>query len=244
MPGRIQSYSFFCQSNNQYEKMVPPNSSLVSVVVFHPHPLLRTGICEVLAGRDHIEVCGLAGDLPSLRERLAGVPRAVLVAGGFSASQYAELRRLTTSHLSRAVLFLVSDPEELFIVSESVPGRPYGFLQVSAAPHLIAAAIVKLARGVTVVDPGLRPVTRELLDQFEGLSTREMQVLRHLAWGRSNAEIADALYISIHTVKKHVAQIIRKMQVNCRTGAIGKAYRIGMLPRGFGRLEVSRVNEP
>ncbi|MFP4346117.1 MAG: LuxR C-terminal-related transcriptional regulator [Anaerolineales bacterium] len=82
------------------------------------------------------------------------------------------------------------------------------------------------------VSPTAPPSPKEV-DQsalIEALSERQMEVLRHLALGLSNQEIADALYIAESTVKSHVNAILRKLDVDNRTAAVVRAQALGILP--------------
>jgi LuxR family maltose regulon positive regulatory protein len=65
----------------------------------------------------------------------------------------------------------------------------------------------------------------------EPLSARELEVLQHIAEGRTDREIADRLYLSLYTVKVHARNIYGKLGVNKRTQAVAKARELGILPR-------------
>ncbi len=99
---------------------------------------------------------------------------------------------------------------------------------------LIAAAFLGLgiALGVRLTarrHPPVPPGNPRVVDAL-GISPRELGVLRELAAGRSNKEIAIALDVSPNTVKTHVARLFRKLDVGRRTEAIGRARDLGLLP--------------
>lgn len=107
--------------------------------------------------------------------------------------------------------------------------RPHGVLAADAGGERIAAAVHAMAHGLHVSDralllpPGASPL------EAEPLTARELQVLELMAKGLANREIAQALGISSHTAKFHVAQILEKMQAATRTEAVRQALRLGFI---------------
>jgi ATP/maltotriose-dependent transcriptional regulator MalT len=80
-----------------------------------------------------------------------------------------------------------------------------------------------------VADAEAAPAPRPLPGTPERISTREMEVLRLIAAGRSNREIADALFLSEATVKSHLTRVHRKLGVRSRTHAVARARELGLL---------------
>jgi DNA-binding CsgD family transcriptional regulator len=107
--------------------------------------------------------------------------------------------------------------------------RPQGVLAADAGGERIAAAAHALAHGLHVSDRALAlpPAASPL--EAEPLTPRELQVLELMAKGLANREIAQALGISAHTAKFHVAQILEKMQAATRTEAVRQALRFGFI---------------
>lgn len=104
-----------------------------------------------------------------------------------------------------------------------------GYMRKDAEPEMLLAAIRAVARGRTFIDPS---VANRVIAEDDNLTVRERDVLRQLALGRSNQEIAEALYISSETVKTHVGHLFGKLRVDNRAQAIVQA-----LKRGLVRLE-------
>jgi DNA-binding NarL/FixJ family response regulator len=114
-----------------------------------------------------------------------------------------------------------------------------GFLLKDSDPELLLEAVRALHRGHGLVDP---QVTTRLIHRFATLSPapdtdarqrltpRELEVLRHLARGLSNADIAGALTIEEGTVKNHVASLLRKLGLPTRVHAVIYAYEHGLAP--------------
>jgi DNA-binding NarL/FixJ family response regulator len=122
-----------------------------------------------------------------------------------------------------------------FMPIDAVPDRPLGRLPVDAGDTQLAAAVSALAHGLsvslpeavhprhTVVSPA---PTQELA---EPLTARELEVLELMAKGLANREIAEALGISSHTAKFHVAQILDKTGSATRTEAVRQGLRLGLI---------------
>jgi DNA-binding NarL/FixJ family response regulator len=112
-----------------------------------------------------------------------------------------------------------------------------GYLLKSMPPEDILAGVRPAARGQTTLAPAL--VRRLLSDHVSGrlqadprlqrLNARETEVLRHVAAGRSNAEIASALFVGEGTVKTHVAGILHKLGLRDRVQAAVAAYELGLV---------------
>ncbi len=126
--------------------------------------------------------------------------------------------------------------EDLFETSEyrnDVKAR----LPANATAAEVLAAIQAAAEGLVILTSAQAeslflhpPVRQNAPPMIETLTARELQVLRSLAQGSPNKEIADQLGISEHTVKFHVASILGKMQVASRTEAVSQGIRRGLIP--------------
>jgi two-component system, NarL family, response regulator LiaR len=104
-----------------------------------------------------------------------------------------------------------------------------GYVRKDAEPEILLAAVRAVARGKPHIDPG---VSRQLVHAGaagEELKARELDVLRQLALGRSNREIAGALGIGEETVKTHVGHVLGKLQVENRAQAIVQALKRGLV---------------
>lgn len=104
-----------------------------------------------------------------------------------------------------------------------------GYVRKDAEPETLLAAVRAVAHGKTFIDPSL---ARQLLGGHGGrdeLTAREREVLRHVALGKSNREIGDALFISEETVKSHVGSLLMKLQVANRAQAIVQALKRGLV---------------
>jgi len=106
-------------------------------------------------------------------------------------------------------------------------GGAAGYIRKDAEPETLLAAVRAVAAGKTYIDPA---VSKHILLQpasgYDELTPRETDVLRQLALGRSNKEIATALIIGEEAVKSHVGSVFAKLQVENRAQAIVRAIRL------------------
>jgi len=216
---------------------------MIRVVLADDHTLVREGIRSLLALVDDIALVGEAGDG---EEALAVVeatrPDVVLLdmrmPKGDGCFVVAELAR--RGILPPTLILTTFDDDEA--VLEVVRAGARGFLLKDVTLERLVAAVRALAAGETMIQPALTarasrelaargtsaPPGAESANETE-LTTREREVLRLLAAGYSNREIAKALFVAEGTVKNHVSNILTKMGVRDRTRAVLKAAEWGVL---------------
>lgn len=139
---------------------------------------------------------------------------------------------------TRTLILTTFADDELLL--DSVRAGACGYLLKSMPPEDIRAAVRSAASGQTAVAPALVDrLLREHADRrvprsrvLDLLTTRETEVLREIAAGRSNGEIAATLYLGEGTVKTHVASLLRKLEVRDRTQAAVAAYELGLVSPG------------
>jgi len=215
------------------------------VLLVDDQELVRSGFAMLLGAQDDVEVVGEAGDGATAVEQAAALqPDVVLmdvrmpVMDGIEAT-----RQITTANPACRVLVLTS-----FDLDEHV----YAALNAGASGFLLKdTPAADLVRGVQVVAAGdalLAPsVTRRLIEEvapagggaprtnppgLDDLTAKEREVLEHLARGKSNAEIADAMFVSEATVKTHVGHVLDKLGVRDRVQAVVLAYEAGVVRPG------------
>jgi DNA-binding NarL/FixJ family response regulator len=208
------------------------------VVIADDQPLMRAGFKTVLEATGSIEVVAEAGDgEEAIRAAETHAPDVILMdirmprVDGLEAT-----RRLPRQR----VLILTTFGLDEYIV-EALRAGASGFLLKDARPQELVAAVKAVAAGDAVLSA---PVTRRLLDQvahrlpapvkredgaLADLTDRELEVLRLLAGGLSNAEIAAALVVSEATVKSHVSNLLGKLGLRDRVQAVILAYETGLV---------------
>lgn len=208
---------------------------MIALLICSPVPALRAGLRALLAGDGDITVVDAAAGLP---EALPPEVRVIVATSG--ALDLAD-RDLGTD---RAVLLVTgSAPVEDQRDARVLPGlglRAWGILSSEATAEALRAAVRALAEGLVVVSPEVQALLLAGEDAdveedadggvVERLTGREGEVLRLLAQGLTNKEIAAALRISEHTVKFHVSSIYGKLGASNRTEAVRKGARRGWVP--------------
>jgi DNA-binding NarL/FixJ family response regulator len=213
--------------------------SPVRVLLVDDQALFREALATLLEVRSEIEVVGEAGDgEQALRRAAEARPDVVLmdlrmpVLDGIAATG-----RLRAEHPEIKVLALTTfdSDEEVFA---ALRAGAVGYLLKDVSGDRLVEAVLAAARGESVLQPSVaaKVVARvvQLPDPSAGvpaspLSDRELEVLRHLADGRSNREIARALFLTEGTVKNHVTSVLAKLGVRDRTQAALHAHRMGLL---------------
>ena len=220
----------------------------VRLLVVDDHTLFRRGLVALLASDATLEVVGEAGDAAeAVRRAQALQPDVVLLdnhlPGATGIQSLAELKAAAPA--ARVVLLTVSEDDQ--DLQAALRGGAHGYLLKTIDGEALGAAIHRVMRGEPVVSPELvgklyaalqAPAKIPVAPHAPAtpgspqLSAREHEVLRHIALGASNKEIARALDIAETTVKIHVQHILRKLGVSSRlqaalaAGARGAAARL------------------
>jgi two-component system, NarL family, response regulator LiaR len=207
----------------------------IRVALVDDHRVVQTGLRSYLESFDDIEVIGAASSGEEALEKLEGwLPDVVVMdlrmPGGMDGIEATRRVRALSPHTQ--VVVLTAHTDEARVVAALRAGA-IGYVRKDAQPEVFLAAVRGAARGQSVLDPAVAgSVLQELLrggGLIEALSERETEVLRQLAHGRTNREIADALHVSEETVKTHVGNILSKLQLGHRTQAVIYALKQGLL---------------
>jgi DNA-binding NarL/FixJ family response regulator len=218
------------------------------VLVDH-QAMVRTGLRLILDAAPGLTVVGEAADgAAALRTVAARCPDVVVMSVSLPVLDGIETtRRLTEADPGRRVLLLAGE-DDGDVLFRALAAGTRGYLLKSAAADDLVRAVRTLAAGEALLSP---QVTRRVIDSFAGprrstydptLTPRETEVLRLLARGLSNAEIADRLVVGGATVKTHVARVLTKLEVRDRAHAVVYAYEHGLVTPardGARRDEVS-----
>ncbi|MFI0151601.1 response regulator [Streptomyces lydicus] len=211
--------------------MTCERTAAVRVLLADDHPVVREGLCAMLASDPGIEIAGQAGsgeEAVTQAERLA--PDVVLLdlrMGGMDgvAATGHILRR---SPRSRVVI--VTTYEDDGDILRAVEAGAAGYLLKGTSRAQLVEAVHAAARGETVLTPSLAgKLVRARTEVAPLLSGRECEVLRLVGQGLSNAEIGRELFIGEATVKTHLLRAFRKLGVADRTAAVLTALERGLL---------------
>ncbi|GAA3151304.1 DNA-binding NarL/FixJ family response regulator [Kribbella aluminosa] len=212
----------------------------LSVVVVDDEPLIRSGLRAIINAEEDLTVVGEAGDgaevLPLVRRTGADV---VLMDVRMPAVDGIQATRLLLDSLDPAPrVLVVTTFENDDYVYDALRAGASGFLLKRTPPDDIVAAIRTVARSESLLFPeAIRALALAHagapaptgLDEYQ-LTEREQEVLRLMARGLSNAEIAAELILGLQTVKTHVANVLSKLNARDRTQAVIRAYESGFVP--------------
>jgi DNA-binding NarL/FixJ family response regulator len=137
-------------------------------------------------------------------------------------------RRVLAARPSVRVIALTASMDEARMLGVLRAGAD-GYVRKDAAPETLLAAVRAVANGKTYIDPAIGHQLLAAHAAGESLTSRETDVLRQLALGLSNKEIAAALAVSEETVKTHVGHVLSKLQVENRAQAIVQALKRGLV---------------
>lgn len=215
----------------------------IRLVIVDDQEMVRAGLKLVLESRPEIEVVGEADDGDTAVELVGEVEADVVLMdvrmprmNGVEAT-----RRICEAGGPRVLILTTFDLDEY--AYDALQAGASGFLLKETPTDGIVEAITHVHHGDAVVAPS---TTRRLLDHFTGspsrsprshallarleeLTAREREILRLIAQGLSNAEIAEELVIAENTVKTHVSRILMKLELRDRVQAVVLAYQTGLV---------------
>ncbi len=206
----------------------------IRLVLVDDHTVVRRGLHTFLASFPDIEVVGEAASGEAALENLEKwlpdvVVMDLLMPGGIDGIEATRRVRQLSPHSQVVVLTAYTD--EARVVAALRAGA-IGYVRKDAEPELLLTAVRAAARGQSMLDPAIAgSVLQELLGGIEhdGLTEREMSVLRLLAHGRSNRAIAAELVVGEETIKTHVGNILSKLHMSQRTQAVVAALKQGLI---------------
>jgi DNA-binding NarL/FixJ family response regulator len=222
----------------------------IRVLLVDDQPLLRTGFRFILEAEPDVTVVGEAGDgAQAMEQSRALMPDVVLMdvrmpgTDGIEATRRIVKEAPPSAHVPKVLVLTTFDLDEYIV--EALRAGASGFLLKDVPPDELVQAIKVVAAGDAIVAPS---VTRRLLDMFaarlpsaqqqatparlDRLTERELEVLRLIAKGMSNAEIAAELVVSETTVKTHVGNVLTKLGLRDRVQAVVLAYETGLIIPG------------
>ena len=207
------------------------------LVLIDDHPLVLQGIEVVVQCQQDMEVvgtanCGEAG-IKIMEEFQPDIAMVDLRLPGEYGLDIIKKARQIAPQCRFIVLTSYTNRTD---IKRAMSEKVEGYILKEAMPEEILNAIRLVAKNRTYLDPVIVQtlLSQDKDDPIEQLTPREMEVLEYLATGMSNRDIAAALYVTEYTIKKHVGQILDKLELSDRTQAALYAYS-----KGLGQCNVS-----
>jgi len=201
---------------------------MTTVLICDDHRLVREGLSrsvQAVPGVDRVDTAASGEEVlarwPMERQDLVLMDVHMPGLGGVEA-----VRRLVQAHPTANVVMLTGAADRE-AVAMAISGGARGFLHKDVSREELCAAVANALAAAELMDA----LTERVPTQPSGpdLTEREMQVLRGMAAGKSNAQIGRELYLSEDTIKTHARRLFRKMRVNDRAQAVASGFRLGLV---------------
>ena len=208
------------------------SASPIRIVIADDHGVVRRGLRQLLDAEQGLEVVAEARDLDSARRYVRGHHPDVLVLDlnlpeGLSLGAIPDLR----AEFPETEIVVLTMQNEPAYAREALGAGALGYVLKEAAESELVEAVRRAAMGDTYLNPrlGARVAAEPPPGLPDGLSEREVEVLRMIALGHTNAEIAQQLYLSVRTVETHRAHIQQKLGLGSRSELVRYALERKLL---------------
>lgn len=221
--------------------VVDTESPKIRVIIAEDERLTRDALARLLALEDDLEIVGQAADGENawklVRERTPDVLLTDINMPKLNGIELTQRVKKEMPHIGVCILTIYHDDANVF---QAIKAGATGYVLKDSPIEETVAAIHAIAEGGSRLHPGIaarvlaefnRISMQRTADMrlFSELTDREIEVLKEVATGKRNREIADTLFISEKTVKNHISNILFKLQVNDRTEAAMIAARGGLV---------------
>jgi two-component system response regulator NreC len=207
----------------------------IGIVIADDHAVVRRGLRQILGDEPGFEILAEAGDLDAARRYVRGHHPDVLVLdvnlpGGSSITKIPEIRAESPD---TAIVVLTMQNEPAY-ARQALSAGALGYVLKEAAETELVEAVRRAAVGDRFLNPrlGARVAAEPPPGPPDGLSEREVEVLRMIALGHTNAEIAERLYLSVRTVETHRAHIQQKLRLGSRAELVRYALEHKLVQAG------------
>ena len=208
----------------------------IRVLIVDDHAVVRAGLRLLLDAQDDIETVGEAGDArEAIFEARSTKPDVVLMDVVLGDKSGIDVTPELIHEQPQARVLVLSLQDDRRHVREAFAAGAHGYVLKEAADTELVTAVREVARGASYVHPGLgaRMAAADAAAAdaagHDPLSDREREVLRLLALGHTNQEIAEMLFISVRTAETHRAHIMQKLRLETRAELVRYALAQGLL---------------
>jgi two-component system, NarL family, response regulator LiaR len=204
---------------------------MTSILLVDDHRVVTRSLKAYLESFPDLTVAGIASSGEELLEHVERwrpdvILQDLLLPGGIDGIE--TTRRVLARWPDAKVIALTALVDEARMMGVLRAGA-LGYVRKDAEPEILLAAVRTVSRGKPYIDPGVSRHLGHAGPSPDDLTARELDVLRQLAFGRSNKEIARSLAIGEETVKTHVGRVLGKLQVENRAQAIVQALKRGLV---------------
>jgi DNA-binding NarL/FixJ family response regulator len=211
----------------------------IRILIADDHALVREGIRALLSLCDDLEVVGEAGDGKEALDATRRLdPDVVLMDINMPGLGGLEATLAIRSENHRAKILILTQYDDREYVTRFLKSGASGYVLKKAAGSELASAVRAVHRGGLVLDPSLArevvspaapPAGTGTDDGYESLTDREKQVLKLVAEGNSNKEVAQLLGISVKTAMSHRERVMQKLRIHNRTDLVKFALKQGVI---------------
>jgi two-component system nitrate/nitrite response regulator NarL len=204
----------------------------IRVMVVDDHPMVLEGMKSMLQQLSFVELAGVAANAYEAMELIRkNAPDIVITDINMPEISGIELALKIRNEYPKVRVIAMSTFKERSYISQMIQNGAAGYLVKSAAREEIEEALLSVHEGKLYMslDINLSSNDRQELGNIPVLSTREKEVLQHIADGLTNPQIASKLFISLHTVDSHRKNLLTKFGVNNTAGLIRMAVKYSMV---------------
>jgi NarL family two-component system response regulator LiaR len=209
----------------------------IRVLVVDDHAIVRKGICALLATESKITVVGEAANgQQAIDQARQEHPDVILMDIVMPEMDGLEAIRRISEQMPEIRILVLTSFASVDMVLPAIKAGALGYLLKDSGPHELVQAIVQVQRGNSSLHPA---IARKLLEEIsqpsthgpehDALTDREITVLKLVAQGYSNRDIANELTVSEATVRTHVSHVLAKLELSSRTQAAIYALRRGLV---------------
>jgi DNA-binding NarL/FixJ family response regulator len=208
----------------------------INVLIADDHPLIREGLSKILSLNDDIKIIGEARDgREAVKMTMKTHPDVVLMDINMPHMNGIEAARVIKSELPQTGIIALTIHDDQEYIDEMIESGVSGFLLKDVEPETLVQSVREVSKGKSLFEEdhrGKKTADRKTYlkrDGLEELTRRELDVLQLIAKGMCNKDIAESLFISEKTVKNHLTNIFRKINVDDRTQAALFAIKKGIV---------------
>ncbi|NWF90228.1 MAG: response regulator transcription factor [Ignavibacteriaceae bacterium] len=208
---------------------------MINVIVVEDNKTIREGLAILINGTEGFKCVGAFGDCESFLKDFELLDADVVLMDiglpGINGIEGVKRAKQTNPDISILMLTVYEESE---VVYDALCAGAYGYLVKKTPPSRLIEAIREVYEGGS---PMSSRIARQVITSFQNynvpnkinsqynLSSREKEVLHHLAEGSNYQEIADVLFISVDTIRHHIRNVYKKLQVHSQSEAVAKAIR-------------------